>query len=315
MASQPVNRCTALTLISALIFPVTAPAGDPGVTLPGLHSIPPDAAAASKAAVRLDSGHIDVSLGLDIRPSPDAALALDMPRFEWQGDSDPFPERQFPDLTIAIDQTPAPIVSSFTAFAGSTDITGILKASGVDPFVIATQPPVIAAWPGSAADLEQLRQLGAVKNSGAALAGQPLLALWSAERHVRVALPARQHATLALSYDARPGGDLLELSATPAIRRLAPYCLDPAMLTLLIDHRRSATVTEFAISVGIDGKSPTSTTVEIGEPSQAERPRALAAFCGPDGKPVLVRTPGSTSAARPDKASVIRILSVWIPPA
>jgi hypothetical protein len=291
---------------------IRSEAGEAGLILPAPHAVPPGAAVAQAASVKLDHGHIEIALTVMVHRANGASVVIDMPRFRWSGESDPFPDRHFPDLTITIDGAPAHAEDSSSAFAGKTDITDILHVAGVDPFVIAEPIPILERWPGSAAALAQLKTLGAVKNSGPDISGQPLLALWSAERHVKMTLSQSGIAMVTLAYDGRPGDDLLNLDTPNAARRLTPYCLDVPALDRLLDHAKAGvTIREYAIPATIGDQPAGAVTVELGAPGTNEQPQALAAFCGADGKPVIMRgSDAAKAAARPDAQGVVRILSV-----
>jgi hypothetical protein len=310
--SYPANA-TAIVLAFSFVVSTPAWANDTsdGVMLPGLRATPRGGVVAATAAVVLHAGTVDVTISGAVSGTQPPSLAIDMPRFDWQGEAEPYPDRHFPELAVAVDGAPAKIKGRFAAYFGTVDITDIVEKAGLDPFVIADTPPLVSPGPDGAAAFDRLKELGAVVKSGPELVGSHFLAWWQAERHVQIDLPRNPALTLTLSYRARPGYRLLQLNDGTANARLRPYCLDGRTLAALLGHRSDAGIIEYAVVAGIDGTPPKTLTVEIGEPGPSEGPRALAAFCGTDGKSVVVNGAGSASSpARADSKGVVYILSV-----
>jgi hypothetical protein len=108
------------------------------------------------------------------------------------GESEPYPDRQFPELQILLDGTQAPMENAVAAFVGSADVREAIHEAPVDPFIVSDTPPVVSLAPGAA--LERLERLGAVKKLGG-----DYLANWTAQRSVRVLVPATRRFRLTKS--------------------------------------------------------------------------------------------------------------------
>ncbi len=242
-----------------------------------------------------------------------------MPRFGWLGESEPYPERQFPELRILKDGAPAKIEDTFAAFIGTSNITGAITQAGLDPFAIAQTPPFVTPKAGAAQAVATLERLGAIEKSGA-----DYIAKWTVTRKLTVALSAGM-STLTLIYKARPAYGLHRFDRIEQPAYLAPYCLSPQDLVAALGRVPASqmfAVQEYAIPLSIDNKPPLSVSIEIDAPDK--NVSATYAFCGADGKPVIGKS-GSTSNAkgnanaiaksnaRTDPKGTTRILSIETP--
>jgi len=299
-------------LLFATLYTPRAKADDTsvGVVLPGLRSDPAGSVTASASSLVLRPGQVQVTLTVNVQRVQGGSVTIEMPRFGWLGESEPYPARQFPELQILDGGSLAKIEDSFAAFAGSSDVTEAIRSAGVDPFVIADTPPFVTAGAGGKPGLEMLERLGAVEEA----AGN-YIAKWTAQRKVKIALsPGR--GTLTLTYKARPGYALLRLDQISKPGYLAKYCLFSDDLVRVLGHPAATgmfVVSDYTIPVSIDDRRPSSVAVAL-EPSGKEHESAsLIAFCGADGKPVIGQATPIKAAGRTDARGRIDFLSIAQP--
>ncbi len=152
-------------------------------------------------------------------------LSLTTPRFGWLGEGEPYPDRQFPELTVRLDGKPVAPAAGFRAFAGAREITELLSADHLDPFAITLTPPYLEPLDPSAPALDALAAAGAVSRRDG-----KTLAAWTVERTLTVSVPGGPAVVLATSWQARPAYDYLPADRTQAGPRLAPYCLNATSL-------------------------------------------------------------------------------------
>ena len=279
----------------------------PGVALPPLHSSSPAAISLTSAHIVLNAGHIDLTLNLHVQPNSKETLTIDMPRFGWLGEGEPYPDRQFPELKFMIDGAPATPKSKDKAFAGSTDITAILQAAGIDPFLITDTPPFVLPAHDAPATLAKLQQLGAVEQDGT-----DFLARWKAQRSVTLDVGANSN-TVSLSYTARPGYALLRLSEIERPATLARYCLSKQALATRLEHspvNRLFPIYTYSIPASIDSKPPASATINASVSAPQKTSRMFIAFCGADSKAVTAVASNATGAALTDAQGTVHILAI-----
>jgi len=277
--------------------------------LPGLRSDPAGSVTASAASLVLRAGQIQVTLTVSVQPGQGGSVTIEMPRFGWLGESEPYPARQFPELQVLDGGTPAKIEDSFAVFVGSADVTKAIRDAGVDPFAIADTPPFVTPGPGGKPALEMLEHLGAVRK-----AGGDYLAKWTARRKVKVALRPGP-GTLTLIYKARPGYALLGFDQIAKPAYLARYCLSSYDLVSVFGRPAAAgmfVVSDSAIPVSIDGRRLSSVAVAL-EPHGEDEHRSLIAFCGADGKAVIGRAAPIKANARTDAKGTVSLLSIRTP--
>ena len=85
-----------------------------------------------------------------------ARLILALPGFEWLGAAEPYPDRHFPELTVKLEDANARVTETVKVGYRGADITGTVRAAGLDPFAIADTPPFVelpAATQSAAQDL------------------------------------------------------------------------------------------------------------------------------------------------------------------
>ena len=297
------RRLGALAALSAwLACSLHARAADSsaGVPLPGLVSEPKGSARATAAEVDL-SGDA-VVLRLKLRASGFASgVSLRGPLFTWLGEAEPYPDRHFPELQAQLNGAALPPSHAFTARAGAHDVTAEVTALDVDPFVIATTPPMLD--PAPAADSPSFQRLLAL--GGVQVTDGQLWARWQARRLWHFKLPpsgTEEPLDLQLSFTARPGLALVPANGLARALPLASYCVSAAQvrsrLAALGQPTESVVVRTYAIAVGVDGRAPGSLAARISDP------RTI--FCGANGQAVF----GGPALApvRADRSGVLRIL-------
>ena len=285
--------------------------GSSGVSLAGLRSQPSVSLRANVAALTLDGD--SVALRIEIQATPAArALRLRGPLFTWLGAGESYPDRHFPELSAALDPGPSDAAESFEAFAGGRDITAALTALQLDPFVVATTPPLIAAPTDRAADLAAYQRLVALR-AVQLRDGQPW-AFWQARRVWRFTWPPtasvqpqRFTQTFTLKYTARPGLRLLDAQQPARALSLASYCLSAAQWRAWLAAAELTgmplVARTYAIALGVDGRPPARSTVQVDD--------AQAVFCSAEGRAAFG---GPTPAeARTDKAGVLHVLRMAKP--
>ncbi len=274
--------------------------GSAGVPLPGLVSEP-------KGSVRATSADLDLAgdsvvLRLKLRASgPGSGLSLRGPLFTWLGEAETYPDRHFPELQAQLKGEALPPSRAFTAMAGPHDVTADVTALDLDPFVIATTPPLLD--PAPAADSPPFKRLLAHR-AVQVTEGQPW-ARWQARRlwHFKLQ-PSRDGDLLdfQLSFTARPGLALVPANALARALPLGHYCVSAAQvrdrLAALGQATESLVARSYAIAVGVDGRAPESVTAKISDP------RTI--FCGADGQPAF-GGPAPT-VVRVDRSGFLRIL-------
>jgi hypothetical protein len=255
------------------------------------------------------AGRLELTLTVDVQRPQGASLVLQMPRFGWLGEAEPYPDRQFPELKVLVDGAPGAINDTFSAVVGSTDVSDAIRKSGVDPFAIADTPPFVSAKAGGAVALQTLERLGAVEKYQ-----QNYIARWTVSRKIAIALKAGAH-SLSLSYQSRPSFDLETFSRVGTPARLAPHCLTSADLTSALGRSaatRSFVVREYRVPVTLDEKPTQSLSVSWDE--AGKNPGAgVIAFCGRDGKAVVNRIGPTAIPARADAKGVVHVMSIQVP--
>lgn len=304
----PALYAVSFLLIPTLCLPcVYADDASSGVMLPGLRSDPVGSVTVATASLVLRSGHIEATLTVTVQPGQRGSVTVQMPRFGWLGESEPYPDRQFSELQILDGGTPATMESSFAAFVGSVDVTEAIRKAEVDPFAIADTPPFIAPKAGRAPSFEALERLGAVEKSGG-----DYLAKWTVQRKVRVELNPGSHA-LTFTYKARPGYALIRYDLLTRPTYLAKYCLSPHDLATVFGQTAATqmfAVSNYAIPLSIDGRPPSALSVAVETPGKEGAPPSLIAFCGADGKAVVGQPTNVRAAARTDAKGIIHILAI-----
>ena len=303
-------RCAVGCVLLVMLCAPGADADDSsaGVMLPGLRSDPAGSVIVSAASLVSKPRQVELTLTIAVRRSQGTSVIIQMPRFGWLGEAEPYPDRQFPELKIVVDGAPAAMESSFAAFVGSVDVTEAIRKAGLDPFAISDTPPFVTSKAGGVSALEALERLGAIEKADGSY-----LAKWTAARKIKVALNAGSH-TLTLTYESRPGYGLLRFNQISRPAYLARYCLTPQDV-MSVFGRVAATrlfaVWEHSIPSSVDDRPPPSLSVAVMDVAAKEATaRSLIAFCGADGKAVIGQAATVMTSARADAKGVVRFLSI-----
>jgi len=275
--------------------------------LPDMQSSPTGSVRVIAARVVLRADNIAVSVMTNVSPGGLGRIVIHGPRFGWLGDSEPYPERQFPELQASVDGTPVTVISGFSAFVGSTDISATLRDAQLDPFVIAQTPPFVSAVAGHEIAFNKLVELGAIQKSD-----DGTLAKWDVARDIGVTLGRDGQHTLALTYTARPAYALIPFHQLATTVPLASYCLSKANLARLLG--RSATdlsfvIRQYAVPVGVDDKPVAKVQVSVMASGKSEPQQTLVAFCGSNGRAMIGRG-SDVSAAQTDSMGRLHILTI-----
>jgi hypothetical protein len=276
-----------------------------GVVLPGLHSYPTGSVKGSTASLVLKGDHISLTLAVATEGSQGGSVVIDMPRFGWLGEAEPYPDRQFPELQFLVNGVAKKPNEDFKAFAGNADITAELKKAGYDPFVIADTPPFVRSPKSETQVLANLESMGAVEKYG-----EDYIAKWTAQREVRLDLKS-DSTKLVISYKARPSYALSRFSEISGSTNLTKYCISDHELKKMLGYptaNKTFTISSYSIPVSIDQK-PSLLSVEVEISTKGEGQSDLILFCGSDGRAVR-STASSKGFARTDPKGTVRILSL-----
>ena len=278
------------------------------IPLPGLESAPPATVLPVDCAVRLVADH--VSVDLSVRTAVDSpALLLEGAFFGWSGSQAAYPDRQFPELNIRVDDAPGAVQDNFEAFMGGRNITQMLKLAGMDPWAITRSPPLTSAQPKAPQVLKGLSNIGAIE-----LSGSEYLAKWQARRIMRRPLKAVAQQQVTLDYTVRPAISVATLAELDTSARERRYCLSPESLRRTLRTAGATTllsVNEYIIPAGIDGKPPRSVTVTVSSGVGAAADPSMVFFlCGPHGKAIAKRNTLNREHADVDDSGNLHLLGV-----
>lgn len=275
-----------------------------GVMLPRLHVRPANSVTMTSAVVRIDGTQVALALTLTVHR--ESSITVWTPRFAWLGESNPYPDRQFPELRIMLNGTPAPVHERFRVFAGAVDISALVRAAGLDPFAIAETPPFVSLPADKSSEARQLARIGAISASP-----DGMLAHWSAQRRLAVSLKPGAAQRLTLRYAARPGYRLAPFDAVQTEAANAA-CLDGASLAALLGAPGPGTLFRsyvYAIAVGLKGHMPSRVEVSFQAGVHAHA-SSIVAFCGSEGKPIVGLHDAAEGQARPDRHGIVHIVEI-----
>lgn len=279
-----------------------------GVPLPGLESDPPGTVVPVSCTVSVVGPGVRVDLAAGSAEAA-PALLLSGPIFGWSEASDPYPDRNFPELEIRVDGAPMTPQDRFEAFVGKTNVTNMIKSAEMDPWAISHTPPFTLAHPRNIQILNVLKNVGAIEPSG-----DGYLAKWSARRLIRIPLKTVPVQRVELSYTLRPTISLITADQLDTTSREKSYCVTPYQLKRLTRSGSPAAtliVNEFSIATGIDGKPPTSVILNVSPNLRAEAAgHTDLFFCGPHGKPVSKKGSVTRERIEVDDQGTMRLLSV-----
>jgi hypothetical protein len=304
------SLCAAWVLLAGIAGTSRATGSSTGAPLPGLTLDEGSKVTADSCWVTLSGENVGVQLSVHA-DSTRAALLIEGPMFGWQGESEAYPDRHFPELEILIDGSSVTPEDRFEAFMGKSDITGAIRDAGMDPWAIAHTPPVTPVRPDSRA-LKALERMGAVRRSG-----DEYLAKWTARRVLRVPLNASANQRIELHYLARPASSQLQSDQLFTSEHEAAYCVSPTQANTMLhtgSSPRLMHVAEYSIATGIDGRpAPTVMLTKSGNSGPAATSRVLTFACGPHGKPIAVAGNLIRRPVLVDQAGNLRILEVTEP--
>jgi len=277
------------------------------VPLPELQSDPPNTVTPRTSAVTVIAGHVSVELSV-ATTTDNPALLLTGPLFGFDGSLPPYAERQFPELSIRVDDASILTSDRFEAFFGRRNITNFLRQADLDPWIITRNPPVIAA------DTEHQQSLKALANMGAIEpVGEDFRAKWWARRILRIPLKNLPQQHVQLSFTARPMVSFMAAEQLYTAARAKRYCLSPHQLVKL-RHVTTATawleVIETAIPTGIDGTPPASVNLTVQTSLDDAKSVITTFFCGPHGKAMATKGNVVREAADVDDSGSLHVLSV-----
>ncbi len=301
------TRICLAVLGTILAPPIHADDSSTGVPLPGLESDPADTVFPRACSVSMTDD--TVTMALSVKTGTESpALLLNGLVFGWRGASEPYPDRQFPELEISLDDNPVTPDDSFEAYAGKTNITNFIKTAELDPWAITRTPPVTAAHPKYPQVLKGLKNLGAIENSG----DDAYLAKWTARRLLRISLKAVPDQRISLNYAARPAYSTMKSDQVVTETRENLYCVSAKHLSAVLRSGsvpRPVTVMEYTIPTGIDGKPPATVTLTTSA-SDAGLPRAYLFACSPHGKSVAVSGNLTRQPVQVDSSALLHVLKV-----
>lgn len=299
-----------ILLLAVVVFlpgprPAQAVDASDGVIAPELRIEPSRDFVMPSAVIHLSDKSVDITWTGRVQRGVRAYFVGQ--RFRWRGESDPYPDRQFPELQLLVDGVAANTESSASAWAGSMDVSGLIRAAGLDPFVISQSPPLVAPHDVNSASFRALEQSGAVVSDAAGY-----LARWSAQRTVAVQIPGGHERSITVRYTARPA---FARSSLPEIAErfdLTHYCVSVSRLARLVGSRTEPVViNEYSIPTGVDGVPPPGLRAEIGNLRDNGRPMTLAVLCAADGNVAVVRS-HLTLRPRTDGEGVLHVLAIRI---
>jgi hypothetical protein len=305
-----ISFCATWALVAVIAGISRASGSSTGAPLPGLTLDEGSKVAADSCWVTLSGENVSVELSIHA-DSTQAALLIEGPLFGWQGESEGYPDRHFPELEIRIDGASMMPEDRFEAFMGKSNITSAIRDAGMDPWAIAHTPPVTPVRPDSRA-LKALERMHAVQRSG-----EEYLAKWTARRVLRIPLKASVNQRVELRYLARPASSQLQSNQLLTSEREAAYCVSPAQANARLhtgSSPRLVHIAEYSIATGIDGRpAPTVMLTMSANAGSGTASRVFMFVCGPHGKPIAV---AGNLARRPvlvDQAGNLRILEVIEP--
>ena len=291
----------------ALIIPVLSVAS-PAVAddesagvMPGrLRAEAPGALSGGAVHVALSGDRVEVAASVVVRAER-AGMHLDMPRFGWLGEAETYPDRQFPELAVAIDGRAATLRDRFDARFRGRDMTVLVRAAGVDPYVIADTPPFVQVPDGRQAAVDALLAAGAVTR-----APEGLIARWTVQRRIGLVLRRGRH-RVTLRYKARPGFVLSDVPLLPGTARWTDYCLTESTATVLFRRASSGgavVLRNYAIPVGVGGVRTGSVHLTV----DRRTPRSTVIVCSAAGTALIDPPAGQPVKAGPDGA--LHMLSI-----
>jgi len=280
---KPLTGATA-ALLSLLLATIPAFADDTstGVAPPRVGFAPDGLVLRTQPQVRLDGRRVLLHMTLTVTSAARHPKGwVTMAPFKWRGEGDPYPDRQYPELAVRVDGRTTRVRDGFKAETAKGDITGLLRAARIDPFVIADSPPIVDVDKLGRREAQALRDAGALKQDPDA--GD--LAMWYAQRKVGFDLPANRPAVLEVRYIARPAFSLRPATDSELDPRLRQACASMAGLReqaaqVLVGE--SVLVEEYAFDVAANAQA-NEAVVALDLRAATDAPATVYVVCGAEG--------------------------------
>lgn len=244
------TRFIATVLLVAAAPLVMADDTSAGVTPGAFVSVPRDSVPMAQTSVLIKGRHVTLSFTPARSERGKVQLLLQGERFGWLGDAEPYPDRHFPELVIAANKVALPVVESFVAQVGKTDVSALLRAAGINPWTIADTPPFVTLDGVKPDALAKLQAAGAVRADGA-----NYLAQWQAAR----ALTFAADQPFSIDYDLRPGYAMANREALANAGLQKRYCFSSAQLARILPAGAGAvqyTLKQIQVPVSVDKRLP-----------------------------------------------------------
>jgi hypothetical protein len=305
-----IRRGVCLFALWVIAAPLTqADDSSAGVPLPGLRSEPAGSTSAKSSSISLAASKVTVAIGVRTKAATSAALKLIGPQFGWMGESEPYPDRQFPELEVLVDGSPIRPDEHFEAYIGATNITKLILSADMDPWAIAATPPYVSASSADPSAVRRLAQLRAIEKSDSAY-----VARWVARRMLRIPLEPAADQLVLLKYTARPAYALLRSDQIFTTSREAEYCFTAQQLSGLLGSASASrffAVAEYAIPSGIDGMPPHAVTLSFAPRADAGASRpVLTVMCAADGSSIAISGNLIDRPSRIDRHGVLHVMTI-----
>lgn len=291
------------------VFPALTRADDEssGVALPGMRSWPTGSATGLAASVRLDKQAITVDLSIATNETPDPELRWESPVFGWVGASDPYPDRQFSDLTFALDDEPVHPRERVDAFSGERHIESLLDAARLDPLAIVETPPFVKPDADAMPAWHALEALGAVQRVDGGY-----VANWKVKRTLAVSLMPLATQRVRWSYAARPAYGLIRADQIATPLRQARYCLSAQQIGQLVGRhpKRFMSVFEYDIPIGLDDKAPQSIMLRVLAVNHVGHHQGRIFVCAADQRAVVARDRLAATVVAADLRGVLHVMKI-----
>jgi len=277
----------------------------PGVTPSAFSTLlggTPRHIAIAQTSVQITGQQVNIALTPRAPVPEQATLLVRSPLFGWLGESDPYPDRHFPELSFSSNGLPLTASDSFQAFVGTTDVSALLRQAGVNPWLIADTPPFVPTEGMQPDVLAKLVHIGILTK-----VGDDYLAQWHAQRTLSTALSAGQ--AIAITYRLRPAYSLWPKRALVAANLLRRHCVSGAQVLTLVPGSATATqlvVKQYAIPVAVDGRPPTSVRLSVAPQPGVD----LVATCASRGTGIAGARGLTDIAVKPDRHGVLSVLTV-----
>lgn len=240
-------------------------------------------------SVSIVGSDVTVAMDVDIRQGDQRRATVLMPKFSWMGQAETYPNRHYPEFKLSFNGKPAEWQDGFEASVGSTDVSAMIRAAGLDPYVIAdNDPPFVEPVDGKSlafADLEKATAIRQVDSHA--------LANWSVRRIIHTELPVG-NSRVSWQYKSLPAYKLISMKALLSMKTLPRYCITSSGPKVSLGKKiRSQYVVE-EHTLTFDGLKDFPITVIMGTDSKTNKD-ALMFACSADGS--VISTDNSLQAS------------------